>query len=82
MEHVTVGSKYQIVIPKEVRRRVRGLHPGTKVVVGMIKADTITVKKVRKNWVAQTRGLARRAWSAIDTTKHLEELRNEWNRAL
>lgn len=75
---VTVGTKYQIVIPKEVRKKIQGLRPGTKVTIKTTEKDTITIKKVKTDWVDRTRGLAREAWKGIDTTKYLEDLRNEW----
>lgn len=80
MQQVTVGSKYQIVIPKEVRKSVKGLKPGSKVVVKKIDEETITIKTYEKNWLERTRGIAKEAWKGIDTTKYLEDLRNEWDR--
>ena len=80
MQQVTVGTKYQIVIPKEVRKKVKGLRPGSKVSVRITDAATITVKTNPKNWVERTRGIAKKAWAGIDTTKYLENLRNEWDR--
>ena len=41
MDRVTVSSKYQVVIPKEVRRRLR-VKPGEKLAV-FIKGDTISL---------------------------------------
>ena len=80
MQQVTVGTKYQIVIPKEVRKKVKGLRPGSKVSVRLTDEATITVKTSSKNWVERTRGIAKKAWEGIDTTKYLENLRNEWDR--
>lgn len=79
MQQVTVGSKYQVVIPKEVRKKMKGLKPGSKVVVESLDEQTITVKRVEKNWVERTRGIAKATWKGIDTTQYLEGLRNEWN---
>lgn len=80
MQQVTIGTKYQIVIPKEIRKKVKGLTPGTKVIVKLQDAQTVAIKKVKQNWVERTRGIAREAWKNIDTTKYLEDLRNEWDR--
>lgn len=79
MELVTVGSKYQIVIPKNVRKKVNGIRPGNKVGV-YTEGDRITVEPAPKSWVDRNRGLMRQAWKGIDTTKYLKELRNEWER--
>lgn len=77
---VTVGIKYQIVIPKEIRQKIKGLKPGTKVMVKLLDEETIAIKRIEKSWVEATRGIAKGAWKDIDTTKYLENLRNEWNR--
>lgn len=80
MQLTTVGSKYQIVIPKEVRKKIKGLRPGAKVAVRSLDTQTIAIKSIEKSWVEQTRGIAKEAWKGIDTTKYLEDLRNEWHR--
>lgn len=80
MQQVTVGTKYQIVIPREVRKKIKELRPGAKVSVYLVDKDTVTVKTSPKRWVERTRGIAKDAWKGIDTTKYLEDLRNEWDR--
>lgn len=80
MQQVTIGTKYQIVIPKEVRRTVKGLKPGSKVIVRRIDNKTIAIKTEEKNWLQRTRGMMKDAWKGIDTTKYLEDLRNEWDK--
>ena len=80
MKQITVGTKYQIVIPKEVRNKVKGLKPGAKVIVNSTDLKTVEIRKVEENWVERTRGIASEAWKSIDTTKYLEDLRNEWDR--
>lgn len=77
---VTVGAKYQIVIPKEVRKKIKGLKPGSKVSVRQTDQETITIKTTPQNWLERTRGMMSEAWKGIDTTKYLEDLRNEWDR--
>lgn len=79
MQQVTIGPKYQIVIPKEIRKKVKGIKPGNKVAVS-VKENTITVKVEEKNWLERTRGMMAEAWKDIDTTKYLEDLRNEWDK--
>lgn len=80
MQQATIGTKYQIVIPKEIRNKVKGLTPGTKVIVNSLDSQTVAIRKVEQNWVERTRGIAKEAWKNIDTTKFLEDLRNEWDR--
>ena len=79
MEQVTVGSKYQIVIPKKVRGKL-GVKPGDKVVVGMIAKNKAAISPRKKSWAQESLGIAKEAWKNIDTTKYLEDLRNEWER--
>ena len=80
MQLVTVGSRYQIVIPKEVRKKLKGLRPGAKVGLRVSNENTATLNTEPKSWLERTRGMMRNAWKGIDTTKYLEELRNEWDR--
>lgn len=75
---VTVGSKYQIVIPKEVRAKIKGLRPGTKVNISLNDEDII-IKNINKNWLKRTKGTLKEAWKGVDTSKYLDELRNEWD---
>lgn len=79
MQLATVGKKYQIVIPKEVRCKISGIRPGVKVGISTDK-KTINVKPQNKNWADETYGIMEKAWKGLDTTKLLEEMRNEWNR--
>ena len=80
MQQVTVGTKYQVVIPKQVRKKVKGLKPGSKVSVDLASEGTITVKTNPQDWLERTRGMMKNAWKGIDTTKYLENLRNEWDK--
>lgn len=79
MTEVTIGTKNQIVIPKEVRKKIRGLKPGTKVLVYPIDEETVAIKVEQKDWVEKTKGIAKSAWENIDTTKFLDQLRDEWH---
>lgn len=80
MEFVTVGPKYQIVIPKSIRKRMKGVKPGDKVALGAVDQNTATIRTEPLSWVERNRGLMKEAWKGIDTTKYLEKLRNEWER--
>ena len=80
MQLVTVGSKYQIVIPKEVRKKIKGLRPGAKVGIYPQEEDTLTVKTEPENWLERTRGMMTEAWKGIDTTAEVEKMRDEWEK--
>lgn len=75
---VTVGTKYQIVIPKEIRKKIKDLRPGSKLVVNSIDDKTILIKQVNQNWMAKSRGLMKDAWKNIDPNAELEKMRDEW----
>lgn len=78
MKQVTVGTKNQIVIPKDVRQKVKGLKPGAKVSIYSVGENMITIKTEAKNWVAQTRGLMSKSWANINPIDELEKMRDEW----
>lgn len=82
MQLVTVGSRYQIVIPKEVRKKVKGIKPGAKVEVYLKDNKTVAIKAEEESWLERTRGMMTEAWKGIDTTKELEKMRDEWEERL
>jgi AbrB family looped-hinge helix DNA binding protein len=79
MQTVTIGTKNQIVLPKEVRKKIKGLKPGSKVMVYPIDKDTIGIKVSNKNWVEDNYGLMKNAWGNIDPIKELEKMKKEWD---
>ena len=78
MQLVTVGTKYQIVIPKKIRKQISGIRPGVKVGVRSVGKNIITIKPVADNWVDRTYGIMKTAWKALDPIAELEKMRNEW----
>ena len=79
MEQVTVSPKYQIVIPKKVRRKLN-VKPGDKVLVGIENKNKAIISPKKKSWAQESLGIAKEAWKNINTTKYLEDLRNEWEK--
>lgn len=78
MQLVTVGSKYQIVIPKEVRKKLKGLRPGAKIAVKPVDETTVTLKTQEVKWSDRTYGLMKDAWKGIDPEQEIDKMRNEW----
>ena len=78
MSEVTVGSKYQIVIPKQVRSKMKKLKPGVKASVYSKDEDTIVVTVSTKPWHERTYGVMKDAWAKVNPIKELEKMRNEW----
>ena len=82
MQQVTVGTKYQIVIPKEVRKRIKGLKPGQKVKIYSADENTVSIKITQQDWVERTYGMMTDAWKGIDPIAELEKMRDEWEERL
>ena len=80
MQTVTVGPKYQVVIPKEVRKKTVGLNPGIKVAIKSVNKNTITIEVSPLDWIERTAGIMAEAWKSIDPIKELEKMRNEWGK--
>jgi len=78
MQQITIGTKNQIVIPKEIRQKVKGLKPGNKVSIYSVDDNTITIKLTPKDWIKSTYGIMEKAWEGIDPIRELEKMRNEW----
>ncbi len=75
---VTVGPKYQVVLPKSVRRVCRGLKAGATVRVYPLDECTVAVTLTSKSWAEENKGGLKDVWSGIDTDKQLKKIRDEW----
>lgn len=80
MQNATVGTKYQLVIPKNVRSQIKGLKPGSRVNIRKIDANTIVIKTDPKNWVETTKGMMTEAWKNNNIIAELEKMRNDWDK--
>lgn len=78
MKQVTIGTKNQIVIPKEIREKIKALKPGRKVSIYLVDEDTVAIKTTAKDWLESSYGIMKKAWSQIDPIAELEKMRNEW----
>jgi len=79
MQTVTVGPKYQVVIPKEVRKKLKGVKAGSKVSVSVQKGSVV-MKPVKDDWIKRTYGSMKEAWKDIDPIAELNKMRDEWER--
>lgn len=82
MQLVTVGTKYQIVIPKEIRKKMRGVKPGSKIGLNAVDENTATIKTEPQSWVDRTSGMMTEAWKDIDPIKELQKMKDEWEERL
>lgn len=79
MQIVTVGPKYQVVIPKEIRRKEKSLQPGVKVVVNRTREGIITIKTARETWSDRSYGFMKKYWKDTDPIAEIEKMRDEWD---
>lgn len=75
---VTVGSKYQVVIPKEIRKRLTDIKPGAKVVFSLGKDQVLNLKPIKKDWVEENYGCLKDIWKGHDPIAEVEKMRDEW----
>lgn len=75
MKSVTVSAKYQVVIPKELRRKLT-IKPGQKVYLENSQKGTITIKT--RPQADRLYGSMPGAWGK-DSTQYLRKSREEAN---
>lgn len=79
MPRVKVGPKYQVVIPKAVRRKI-GLRPGDLVEVAQ-KRDAIVVRKANPLAVDRYAGILKGVYDEYGGSEaYLEAERNSWDK--
>ena len=74
--YATIGSKYQMVIPKDIRQALN-LKPGDKLYIDTDEEDTITLTVSPKNWAEQNFGALKKYWKGINMIEEVEKVRNE-----
>lgn len=74
-----VSTKYQVVIPKEVRKKI-GLKPGQRMDVELANHTIVLTKtKAKWSWPDDYLKNLRDPWEGEDREKYLEEERNSWD---
>ncbi|MBI4049705.1 MAG: AbrB/MazE/SpoVT family DNA-binding domain-containing protein [Candidatus Doudnabacteria bacterium] len=80
MAKTTLSSKYQIVVPKEVRRKLN-LKSGTQVNVYPIDENRAVIVKRPKSYADALRGLGKEVWQTLGgTEKYLKGERASWDK--
>lgn len=72
----TIGSKYQMVIPKEIRKEMN-IKPGDKLYIDTVDNNTIYLIVPQKNWADQNYGALKKYWQGINMIEEVEKIRNE-----
>lgn len=81
MLQTLVSTKYQVVIPKAIRRKI-GLKPGHKLNVHITGNQiTLSPTPLPKNlkWPDDYLRLLKGLWKPGEAEKYLEEERNSWD---
>ena len=77
----TLSKKYQVVIPKKIRKEL-GLKSGRKLIWSVSKKGNekkAEVVPAPESWTKYMSGLGKGIWSDVDIDKYIDDLRNEWD---
>ncbi len=78
MKEMIVGTKNQIVIPKEVRQNIKDLGPGKKVMIYSLDDETIVIKVESSDWLNDNYGAMKKIWKTVDPSMEVKKMRKEW----
>jgi len=73
---VKLSAKYQIVIPREVRRQL-GLAAGDDLLVE-VRDNTIVLVPRPRSYAKRLRGLHKEVWGKVEATAYVKEERKGW----
>lgn len=76
----TLSSKYQTVIPAQVRKALN-LKAGSKIiwqVINLANKKRVLAEPKPSSWHQYTRGLGKHVWENIDVEEYIKNLRAEW----
>ena len=76
MEVVRVSRKYQVVIPKEVRRELN-ICEGDELIVS-VENNRIVMRLKPRSYTDYTRGLYKEIWRGVDAAEYVERERRSW----
>ena len=73
---ITVSSKYQIVIPREVREKLN-LKTGDKLII-KANNEKITIYPQPKSYAKYSLGLGKEIWQGVDAAEYVKKERQTW----
>jgi AbrB family looped-hinge helix DNA binding protein len=73
---VRLSTKYQIVIPREVRQQL-GLAAGDGLLVE-VRGNTIVLVPRPRSYAKRLRGLHKEVWGNVDAAAYVREERKGW----
>ncbi len=72
-----VSSKYQIVIPKQVREAL-GVRPGDRFLI-TVEDGKVVMRLRPRSYARYLRGLHKEVWEGVDATEYVQEERKSWD---
>ena len=73
---IKVSSKYQIVIPREARKKLN-LKAGDKLII-KANDEKIVIYPQPKSYAKYSLGLGKEVWQGIDATEYVQKERETW----
>ncbi len=73
---IKVSSKYQIVIPREVREKLN-LKTGDKLII-KANNEKIIIYPQPKSYAKYSLGLGKEIWQGVDATEYVKKERQTW----
>ncbi len=82
MTNAKLSKKYQIVIPKEIRKKM-GLQVGAQVAIYPVDEDHAVIAKRPTSYADALQGLGKEVWKALGGgDKYIKEERASWEKKL
>ena len=75
---VKLSSKYQVVIPREARKKL-GLRAGDQLAVE-VEGEKIILRPRPKNYTDYMLGLGKEIWDGIDASEYVRKERESWKK--
>ncbi|MFB6182395.1 MAG: AbrB/MazE/SpoVT family DNA-binding domain-containing protein [Candidatus Magasanikbacteria bacterium] len=76
MEQVKISSKYQMVIPKQIREKLN-IEKGDTVLVKKMD-DGVYITNQPNSWSEYGKGLGKQVWEDVDPINYVREQRESW----
>ncbi len=78
MQTITVGARYQVVIPLQIRKQVTGVEAGAKAHIFVLDPETIVISTPHKKWSDDNYG-SLKSDLPQNSTQVINDLREEWS---
>ena len=75
---VKLSSKYQVVIPREARKKL-GLRAGDQLAVE-VEGEKLILRPRPKNYTNYMLGLGKEIWEGIDVSEYVRKERESWKK--